>query len=80
MKKGNDGHDPLYKIRPSTNAFIQHCRDQYTPGRELSIDELMVGIKGRLSFIQYLPNKPTKWAFVLADSASINWRLYTGIY
>ena len=44
----------------------------------------MIGFKGRLSFIQYLPKKPTKWgmkAFVLADSRNgytYNWRLYTG--
>ena len=31
----------------------------------------MIGFKGRVSFIQYCPLKPTKWglkAFVLADS------------
>ena len=44
----------------------------------------MVGFKGRLCFIQYLPKKPTKWgikAYVLADSATgyvYSWRLYTG--
>jgi hypothetical protein len=44
----------------------------------------MVGFKGRLSFLQYLPRKPTKWgmkAFVLADSSNgyvYNWKLYTG--
>ena len=33
----------------------------------------MIGFKGRLSFIQYMPKNPTKWgmkAFVLADSKS----------
>ncbi|CAI8046058.1 PiggyBac transposable element-derived protein 4, partial [Geodia barretti] len=52
--------------------------------RELLINEPMVGFKGRLFFIQYLPKKPTKWgmkAYVLADSCTgyvYNWRLYTG--
>ena len=44
----------------------------------------MIAFKGRLSFIQYLPNKPHKWgmkAYVLTDSVSgytYSWRLYTG--
>ena len=48
------------------------------------MDEGMIGFKGRLWFLQYMPKKPTKWgmkAFVLADSATgytYNWKLYTG--
>ena len=37
------------------------------------MDESMIAFKGRLSFIQYLPNKPHKWgmkAYVLTDSVS----------
>ena len=50
----------------------------------MSIDESMIGFKGRLSFLQYMPKKPTKWgmkAYVLADSKTgytYSWRLYTG--
>ena len=45
----------------------------------------MIGFKGRLIFIQFMPQKPTKWglkAYVLADSTTgymYNWILYTGI-
>ena len=44
----------------------------------------MVGFKGRLAFLQYMPKKPQKWgmkAWVLADSSNRyvwNWKLYTG--
>ena len=44
----------------------------------------MIGFKGRLGFVQYMPKKPTKWglkAFVLADGVTgyaLNWKLYTG--
>ena len=64
--------------------FIANFQEAYTPNQELSVDEATIGFKGRLSFIQYLPKKPTKWgmkAYVLADSSSgyvYNWRLYTG--
>ena len=44
----------------------------------------MISFKGRLSWIQYMPKKPTKWdmkAWVLADAGNgyvYNWILYTG--
>ena len=66
--------------------MLKNFQKAYNPSRELSVDESMIGFKGRLSFIQYLPKKPTKWgmkAFVLADSKNrytYNWRLYTGEY
>ena len=33
------------------------------PRKELSIDESMIGFKGKNSLKQYLPMKPTKWGF-----------------
>ena len=50
----------------------------------MSIDEAMISFKGRLSWIQYMPKKPTKWdmkPWVLADASNgnvYNWKLYTG--
>ena len=84
IPRGQPGHDPLHKLRPLLGPLIANFQSAYTLNRELSIDEAMVGFKGRLSFIQYLPKKPTKWgmkAYVLADSTTgyvYNWRLYTG--
>ena len=37
--------------------FLQH----YTPGREPSVDEAMMGFKGSSLLKQYMPRKPTKW-------------------
>ncbi len=37
------------------------CKEIYTPGKCVSVDESMIGTRGRLSFLQYLPKKPTKW-------------------
>jgi len=51
----------------------------------VSVDETMIGFKGRLGFIQYMPKKPTKWglkAFVLSDAHTgymYSWHLYTGM-
>ena len=84
VRKGELGYDAVYKLRPFLDPLLRHFEKMYQPARELSIDESMIGFKGRLSFIQYLPKKPTKWgmkAFVLAESKSgytLKWRLYTG--
>ena len=41
-----------YKEYTTTCSYNPHC--------QLSIDESMIGTKCRLSFIQYMPKKPTK--------------------
>ena len=84
-KKGEPGHDPLYKLRPFVTPLITHFQSSYTLYRRVSVDESMIGFKGRLGFIQYMPKKPTKWgmkAFVLSDALTgykYNWHLYTGM-
>lgn len=84
IARGRPGYDALYKIRPLMEHLQKHFKGAYTPGREVAVDESMIGFKGRLWFIQYMPKKPTKWgmkAYVLADSRSgytYSWRLYAG--
>lgn len=84
IRKGQPGHDPLYKLRPFLQPLLTNFQHHYTLHREVSVDETMIGFKGRLGFLQYMPKKPTKWglkAFVLSDAHSgyiYNWNLYTG--
>lgn len=84
VRKGEAGYDAIFKLRPFLEPLLRNFEKMYKPKRELSIDESMIGFKGRLSFLQYLPKKPTKWgmkAFVLAESSTgytLKWRLYTG--
>lgn len=60
------------------------CLSVYTPGEFLSLDEAMVPWKGRLSFRQYLPNKPDRFGvklYVISESVSgyiSNFEIYTG--
>ena len=54
------GYDPLYKVRPLLETCERTFRIHYVPNKELSVDEAMVGFKGRLSWLQYMPAKPTK--------------------
>ena len=54
------------------------------PGEKLFADERMVASKGRFSFCQFIPNKPTRFGFklwVLAESHNgytWNFEVYTG--
>ena len=57
---GHPGYDKLYKVRPIVDSILQKCLSLYKPHWENSIDEAMVGFKGRSSLKQYVPNKPTK--------------------
>lgn len=76
--------DPLAKLRRFMELITAKFRSVYYPRKEISIDEQMIGFKGRLTFKQFLPNKPTKWgikAFVLAESTTsyvYEWDVYTG--
>ena len=60
-KRGEPGHDPLFKLRPFLEPLIAHFQQCYTLSKKICVDETMIGFKGRLIFIQYMPKKPTKW-------------------
>ena len=84
IPRGQPGHDRLFKIRPFLSKLIANFQQMYVPSRNISIDESMIGFKGRISFLQYMPKKPQKWgmkAWALSDSVSgyvWNWKLYQG--
>ena len=44
---GSPGYDKLHKIRPVLDTLTQTFLSLYNPHRENSIDEAMVGFKGR---------------------------------
>ena len=81
---GEENFDRLYKLRPILDELPGRFRDVYRPRCELSVDEGMIGFKGRLSFRQYIPAKPTKWGikvWQLCESQSaycLNFEVYTG--
>ena len=82
--RGQQGFDPLFKVRNIINTteatFCAHFQAQ----RELSVDEAMVGFKGRLSFKQHMPTKPTKWGikvWTVSDTRlgyCLGYDVYTG--
>ena len=76
--------DKLCKIRPFIDHLIRAFQKHWTPHREISIDEQMIGTRCRISFIQYMPKKLVKFGvknWVLADSVMpnvCNFQIYTG--
>ena len=84
IPKGQPGHDPLHKIRPFFNFFIQKSKECFKPYANLTVDEAMCPFRGRVYFRVYMKNKPNKYGmklFVLCDSATgyvLNATAYTG--
>ena len=59
------------KIQPFLDILLPIVQQNFIPGRQVSIDELVIAFKGRVSFRQYLKGKPNPWgikAYVMADS------------
>jgi hypothetical protein len=60
VPRNQPGYNRLHKIRPIIDRLRETWRTVYNPPKEQSIDEAMVGFKGRNSMKQYMPMKPTK--------------------
>lgn len=65
--------DKLAPIRDLWEKFIGNCRKWYKPGSYITIDEQLVGFRGRCPFRMYIPNKPNKYGLklvMMADSST----------
>ncbi|KAJ8316544.1 hypothetical protein KUTeg_005901 [Tegillarca granosa] len=72
VRRGVNGYDPAHKIRPILDLVNQRFKECYNLARDLTVDESIVGFKGRHNIVQYLPGKKThRWGaklFILAES------------
>lgn len=57
--------DPFTYIRELWNKFFVHCQEYYKPSTECTIDEQLLGFRGRCKFRMYIPNKPEKYGLKL---------------
>ena len=60
-KYGEVGYDQLFKVRPLLDHLSAVFLAYYYPSQQLSIDEMMIGTRCRVAFLQYIPKKPTKF-------------------
>ena len=72
------------KCRPALTVVLRNVQHCYSPTKNISINEGMIALKGRLSFRQYLPAKPTKYGievWMAADASNcyvVNFSFYLG--
>ena len=57
VPKGQPDYDPLYKLQLLVDPLLANFKAAYILGRELSVNEEMIGFKGRLWLLQYLPKQ-----------------------
>mgnify|MGYP002804405118 CR=1 FL=1 len=55
--RGDEGYDPWHKIRPVLDSLNHAFKRYYVPRQVICIDESMIGMKNRVAYIQYMPNK-----------------------
>ena len=82
--KGEHGYDPLFKVRPLIDHLAAVYPKYYQSSRYLSIDEMMIGTRCRVSFLQCLPKKSTRFGikvWVNSDAKTgyvLDFQVYTG--
>ena len=83
-KRGEPGYNKLFKLGVLPTTLDEKFGMMYTPTRDLSIDEQMIGTKARVIFIQYMPKKPKKfgiklWALCEAKTGyCLQFQIYSG--
>ena len=84
LPRENPGFDNIYRVRQFLDVVLRNSQRLYRLDREVSIDETMVPHKGRLSFKQYIKNKPIRWGvklWVLCEAKTgyvFNFQVYLG--
>ncbi|XP_066969991.1 piggyBac transposable element-derived protein 4-like [Macrobrachium rosenbergii] len=58
QRKENDKFAPIRKV---WDLFIAQCKSGYTPGAHITIDEQLLGFRGRCPFRMYICNKPARY-------------------
>ena len=74
----------MYKARPLLDHLAAVFPKYYQPTQQISIDEMMIGTRCKVSFLQYLPKKPTRFGikvWVNSEAKSgyvLSLQIYTG--
>lgn len=66
-------NDAFVPARNVWELFIKQCQINYIPGSEVTIDEQLLGFRGRCPFRIYIPNKPDKYGIkflMMCDATS----------
>lgn len=80
-----DPSDRLAKVRTVMEYLVEKFKAYYLPNKELSLDEGVLGWRGRLIFKVYNPDKPDKYGiklYILCEAKSgyvFNFSVYHGV-
>ena len=77
LPKDNLNYDKLFKFGGIHITLNKLFGDIYEPTGSLSIDEEMIRIKSRTSFLQYIPKKPNKFG-IKVSALCQSWETFTG--
>jgi hypothetical protein len=72
--------DKLKKVRYLLEQLQRSFASHFNPTHVLTVDEAMVGFKGRSELKQYIPQKPTKWGYKVWCLASSNYLLAFDVF
>ena len=84
LPRSDPNYNKLYKLGDFVACSNKCFKEMYAPRQNLSIDELMVGTKSRIGFLQNMPKKPKKFGikvWVLCEAKSgycLKFQIYTG--
>lgn len=77
-------YDKLAAIREFFANFVLSCKSSFNLSEYTTIDEMLHPLRGRCSFVQYIPSKPAKYGikmFALCDAKTFytsNIEIYCG--
>lgn len=83
VPRNQPGHNGLHEIRTIIKRLRETWRTVIHPPKEQSIDEAIIGFKGRNSMKQYIPMKPSKrgykvWCRCLPNGFTNDCEVYQG--
>ncbi|UYV71614.1 hypothetical protein LAZ67_8003857 [Cordylochernes scorpioides] len=77
-------NDKFAALREIFEMFVANCKQMYSPGEYLTIDEKLIPFRGKCNFRQYIPNKPAKYGlkiYMMSDAHTfytVNMEPYVG--
>ncbi|XP_071152156.1 piggyBac transposable element-derived protein 4-like [Mytilus edulis] len=71
--RNNQNYNPASRVKPLIDFVNRKFLYYYRPRRELSVDETLVGTKGKTAMLQYIPSKRSRFGikfWVLAEAVT----------
>lgn len=71
-KESRDPEDRFSPIREIWDIFIQNCTTYYKPNNNVTVDEQLLGFRGRCKFRMYIKSKPDKYGLKIISLNDAN--------